>query len=111
MRTGPRQGISSSSPDTLRPWQSHTMALRANRIPRIHRSLAGDILGIATIAGGIAMLWSDLKFAVRVGLIGAPGLSAAAILALTLGIGPNAAIFSLVVAHEIMRSRRRMASG
>jgi hypothetical protein len=43
------------------------------------------------------MLWSDLKFAVR-GLIGVPGLSAAAILALALGIGPNTAIFSLVYA-------------
>ena len=43
------------------------------------------------------MLWSDLKFAVR-GLIGAPGLSAAAIVALALGIGPNTAIFSIVYA-------------
>ena len=43
------------------------------------------------------MLWSDLKFAVR-GLIGAPGLSAAAVVALALGIGPNTAIFSLVYA-------------
>ena len=34
------------------------------------------------------MLWSDLKFAVR-GLIGAPGLSAAAVVALALGIGPE----------------------
>jgi putative ABC transport system permease protein len=49
-------------------------------------------LRIATIA-----MWSDLKFAVR-GLMRAPGLSAAAILALTLGIGPNTAIFSLVYA-------------
>ena len=46
---------------------------------------------------GIAMLWSDLTFAVR-GLIGAPGLSAAAVLALALGIGPNTAIFSIVYA-------------
>jgi putative ABC transport system permease protein len=46
---------------------------------------------------GIAMLWSDLKFAVR-GLIGAPGLSAAAVVALALGIGPNTAIFSIVYA-------------
>ena len=45
----------------------------------------------------IAMLWSDLKFAVR-GLIGAPGLSAAAVVALALGIGPNTAIFSIVYA-------------
>jgi putative ABC transport system permease protein len=37
----------------------------------------------------------DLKFAVR-GLMKAPGLSAAAVLALTLGIGPTTAIFSLV---------------
>ena len=43
------------------------------------------------------MLWSDFKFAVR-GLIGAPGLSAAAVVALALGIGPNTAIFSLVYA-------------
>jgi putative ABC transport system permease protein len=43
------------------------------------------------------MLWSDLKFAVR-GLLGAPGLSAAAVLALALGIGPNTAIFSIVYA-------------
>ena len=43
------------------------------------------------------MLWPDLKFAVR-GLIGAPGLSAAAVLALVLGIGPNIAIFSIVYA-------------
>src|SRR5687767_11055204 len=45
----------------------------------------------------IAMLWSDFKFAVR-GLIGAPGLSAAAVVALALGIGPNTAIFSIVYA-------------
>src|SRR4029453_5806597 len=43
------------------------------------------------------MLWSDLKFAVR-GLVGAPGLSAAAVLALALGIGPNTAAFSIVYA-------------
>ena len=43
------------------------------------------------------MLWSDLKFAVR-GLIGAPGLSVAAVVALALGIGPNTAIFSIVYA-------------
>ncbi len=43
------------------------------------------------------MLWSDLKFAVRA-LIGAPGLSAAAVVALALGIGPNTAIFSIVYA-------------
>ena len=43
------------------------------------------------------MLWSDLTFAVRA-LIAAPGLSAAAVLALALGIGPNTAIFSIVYA-------------
>jgi hypothetical protein len=43
------------------------------------------------------MLWSDLTFAAR-GLIGAPRLSAAAVLALALGIGPNTAIFSIVYA-------------
>ena len=43
------------------------------------------------------MLWSDLKFAVR-GLIGAPALSVAAVVALALGIGPNTAIFSIVYA-------------
>ena len=40
------------------------------------------------------MLWSDLEVAVR-GLIAAPGLSAAAVIALALGIGPNTAIFRI----------------
>jgi putative ABC transport system permease protein len=43
------------------------------------------------------MLWSEFTAAVR-GLIGAPGLSAAAVIALALGIGPNTAIFSIVYA-------------
>jgi putative ABC transport system permease protein len=43
------------------------------------------------------MLWSDLKSAVR-GLIRTPWLSAAAVVALALGIGPNTAIFSIVYA-------------
>ena len=41
------------------------------------------------------MLWLDLKTAVR-GLIATPWLSAAAVVALALGIGPNTAIFSIV---------------
>src|SRR4029078_7535603 len=45
----------------------------------------------------IAMPWSDFTFAVRA-LIGAPWLSAAAVVALALGIGPNTAIFSIVYA-------------
>jgi putative ABC transport system permease protein len=43
------------------------------------------------------MLWSDPRFAVR-GLAGAPGLSAAAVAALALGIGPNTAISGIVYA-------------
>jgi putative ABC transport system permease protein len=43
------------------------------------------------------MLWSDLKTAVR-GLIRTPWLSAAAVVALALAIGPNTAIFSIVYA-------------
>jgi putative ABC transport system permease protein len=43
------------------------------------------------------MLWLDLKTAVR-GLRATPWLSAAAVVALALGIGPNTAIFSIVYA-------------
>jgi putative ABC transport system permease protein len=43
------------------------------------------------------MLWLDLKTAVR-GLRATPWLSAAAVVALVLGIGPNTAIFSIVYA-------------
>jgi putative ABC transport system permease protein len=45
----------------------------------------------------IDMLWSDLKSAVR-GLMRTPWLSAAAVVALAVGIGPNTAIFSIVYA-------------
>ncbi len=45
----------------------------------------------------MSVLWFDLRFAVR-GLLKARGLSAAAIAALVLGIGPNTAIFSVVYA-------------
>ena len=67
----------------------------ARRVYRLQaqRISAATFLRITTID----MLWPDLKFAVR-GLIGAPGLSAAAVLALVLGIGPNIAIFSIVYA-------------
>jgi putative ABC transport system permease protein len=43
------------------------------------------------------MLWADLKSAVR-GLVRTPWLSAAAVVALAVGIGPNTAIFSIVYA-------------
>jgi putative ABC transport system permease protein len=45
----------------------------------------------------IDMPWSDLKSAVR-GLVRTPWLSAAAVVALAVGIGPNTAIFSVVYA-------------
>ena len=43
------------------------------------------------------MIWSELDTAVR-GLKRTPWLSAAAVVALALGIGPNTAIFSIVYA-------------
>jgi putative ABC transport system permease protein len=43
------------------------------------------------------MLWLDLKTAIR-GLSATPWLSAAAVIALALGIGPNTAIFTIVYA-------------
>lgn len=45
----------------------------------------------------MSVLWSDVRLAVR-GLMKAPGFSIAGIAALSLGIGPNTAIFSVVYA-------------
>ncbi len=70
--------------------------LETGGVLRIREAIRDERGGAAAFPErAMSVLWFDLRLAIR-GLVKAPGLSGAAIVALMLGIGPNTAIFSVV---------------
>jgi len=79
----------------MAPDEARVRALKSFGDPVRKTELGYDIRG----GGWIETLWQDLRFGIRM-LLKQPGFSLTAVLTLSLGIGANAAIFTLL--HAVM---------
>src|SRR5580693_910502 len=88
--------------EKMKQGMSREDALRAVRLELGTVEIAKEEVRSATWESFVENLWRDIRFALRT-LRKSPGFSAVVILTLTLGIGANTSIFTLVNAVMLQR--------